>query len=136
MGIIKDLVDPFGDLKNLPRNYRDRDIPTLQSAVRVAKMSKDAEKGTKQTATDLEIGPDYRAGNRKVSEESADFDKAYKQGKEDYITESRGQKPDYEKGTAEKALRAFKMAKGGKVSSASSRGDGIAQRGKTKGRFV
>jgi hypothetical protein len=28
------------------------------------------------------------------------------------------------------------MKKGGKVSSASSRGDGIAQRGKTKGRFV
>lgn len=29
-----------------------------------------------------------------------------------------------------------KMAKGGKVSSASRRGDGIAQRGKTKGRMV
>jgi len=29
-----------------------------------------------------------------------------------------------------------KMAKGGKVSSASSRGDGIAQRGKTKGRMI
>ena len=29
-----------------------------------------------------------------------------------------------------------KMAKGGKVQSASKRGDGIAQRGKTKGRFV
>ena len=29
-----------------------------------------------------------------------------------------------------------KMAKGGKVSSASKRGDGIAQRGKTKGRMV
>ena len=28
------------------------------------------------------------------------------------------------------------MAKGGKVSSASTRGDGIAQRGKTKGRMV
>ena len=28
------------------------------------------------------------------------------------------------------------MKKGGKVSSASKRGDGIAQRGKTKGRFV
>jgi hypothetical protein len=30
----------------------------------------------------------------------------------------------------------IKMAKGGKVSSASSRGDGCAQRGKTKGRMV
>jgi hypothetical protein len=29
-----------------------------------------------------------------------------------------------------------KYKKGGKVSSASSRGDGIAQRGKTKGRMV
>jgi hypothetical protein len=29
-----------------------------------------------------------------------------------------------------------KMAKGGKVSSASKRADGIAQRGKTRGRFV
>jgi hypothetical protein len=28
------------------------------------------------------------------------------------------------------------MKKGGKVSSASNRGDGIAQRGKTKGRFI
>lgn len=31
---------------------------------------------------------------------------------------------------------ATKMRKGGKVSSASSRGDGIAQRGKTKGRMI
>ena len=31
---------------------------------------------------------------------------------------------------------AVKMAKGGKVSSASSRADGIAQRGKTKGRYL
>ena len=32
--------------------------------------------------------------------------------------------------------KAAGMKKGGKVSSASSRGDGIAQRGKTKGRMV
>jgi hypothetical protein len=34
------------------------------------------------------------------------------------------------------AKKPVKKAKGGTVSSASKRGDGIAQRGKTKGRFV
>lgn len=38
--------------------------------------------------------------------------------------------------TFKKGGKVKKMAKGGKVSSASKRGDGCAQRGKTKGRFV
>lgn len=40
------------------------------------------------------------------------------------------------KKAAPKKTSPKKMAKGGKVSSASRRGDGCAQRGKTKGRFV
>ena len=39
-------------------------------------------------------------------------------------------------GTATAKAKTKKMAKGGKVSSASKRGDGIATKGKTKGRFV
>ena len=41
----------------------------------------------------------------------------------------------YDKMKGRKAGGSVKMASGGKVSSASSRGDGIAQRGKTKGRM-
>ena len=41
----------------------------------------------------------------------------------------------YDKMKGRKAGGSVKMASGGKVSSASSRGDGIAQRGKTKGRI-
>ena len=41
----------------------------------------------------------------------------------------------YDKMKGRKAGGSIKMASGGKVSSASSRGDGIAQRGKTKGRM-
>jgi hypothetical protein len=37
---------------------------------------------------------------------------------------------------AKENQKEYGMKKGGKVSSASSRGDGIAQRGKTKGRMV
>ena len=39
-------------------------------------------------------------------------------------------------GVGARLKRDYGMKKGGKVSSASSRADGIAQRGKTKGRFV
>jgi len=39
-------------------------------------------------------------------------------------------------GAMSSGLRGLGMKKGGKVSSASSRGDGCAQRGKTKGRMV
>jgi len=38
--------------------------------------------------------------------------------------------------TREQAKSEMNMKKGGKVSSVSKRGDGCAQRGKTKGRFV
>ena len=41
----------------------------------------------------------------------------------------------YDKMKGRKAGGSIKMASGGKVSSASSRADGIAQRGKTKGRM-
>lgn len=40
------------------------------------------------------------------------------------------------KAAAERLKKAGKFSKGGSVSSASKRGDGIAQRGKTKGRMV
>ena len=43
---------------------------------------------------------------------------------------------DFAKGGKAKAKPVKKMAKGGKVSSASKRGDGCATKGKTKGRFV
>ena len=39
-------------------------------------------------------------------------------------------------GTAKAVDKAAKFSKGGAVKSASSRGDGIAQRGKTKGRLI
>ena len=42
----------------------------------------------------------------------------------------------YDKMKGRKAGGSVKMASGGKTSSASSRGDGIAQRGKTKGRYL
>ena len=48
---------------------------------------------------------------------------------EDYIREKLGMKPA-------EAPSPVKKAKGGKVSSASKRADGCAQRGKTKGRMV
>lgn len=48
---------------------------------------------------------------------------------EDYIREKLGMKPA-------EAPSPVKKAKGGKVSSASKRADGIAQRGKTRGRMV
>jgi hypothetical protein len=44
-------------------------------------------------------------------------------------------KTDYDKMKGRKAGGSIKMASGGKVSSASSRGDGIAQRGKTRGKM-
>jgi hypothetical protein len=44
-------------------------------------------------------------------------------------------KKDYESAPMKKGGAVKKMASGGKTSSASSRGDGIAQRGKTKGRM-
>ena len=48
---------------------------------------------------------------------------------EDYIRDKLGMKPA-------EAPTTVKKAKGGKVSSASKRADGIAQRGKTRGRMV
>jgi hypothetical protein len=44
-------------------------------------------------------------------------------------------KTDYDKMKGRKAGGSIKMASGGKTSSASSRGDGIAQRGKTRGKM-
>jgi hypothetical protein len=44
-------------------------------------------------------------------------------------------KTDYDKMKGRKAGGSVKMASGGKVSTASSRGDGIAQRGKTRGKM-
>jgi hypothetical protein len=48
---------------------------------------------------------------------------------EDYIRDKLGMKPA-------EAPSPVKKAKGGKISSASKRADGIAQRGKTRGRMV
>lgn len=50
-------------------------------------------------------------------------------------TERLGEEAKKRLGAGEKKGGAVKMAKGGKVSSASSRGDGIAQRGKTRGKY-
>jgi hypothetical protein len=58
------------------------------------------------------------------------------EGQAEIYTAKIGNPPmDYE-GPTKATKKPKKMAAGGSVSSASSRGDGCAQRGKTKGRFV
>ena len=67
----------------------------------------------------------------KASGEKYDQDARDKRDAELVAQQLRSDFGPYKKGGVVK-----KMAKGGKVSSASSRGDGIAQRGKTKGRMI
>ena len=53
-----------------------------------------------------------------------------------YKREARGVEAPEDEGIIERIKSAAGMKKGGKVSSASKRADGIAQRGKTKGRMI
>lgn len=76
---------------------------------------------------------DYSGMSRMASDEDAAKVDLKSSGKADYVDphEQARRSMGFKKGGAVK-----KMAKGGKVSSASSRGDGCAQRGKTRGRMV
>jgi hypothetical protein len=84
-----------------------------------------AEKGTKRNAEDLKrtsaegkpVGVDYFG---QPTTDQRLIEKAKERNARDALRDSKEKK----------------MAKGGKVSSASSRGDGIAKRGKTKGRML
>jgi hypothetical protein len=64
---------------------------------------------------------------QKQADQAADQDLADEETKFDTATSS---------GASSELDSMFKKAKGGKVSSASSRADGCATKGKTKGRFV
>jgi hypothetical protein len=83
-----------------------------------------AKRGAKRNARDLEralaakdsVGTDYFG---QPTTDPQQIERAKERNARDALRESKDKK----------------MAKGGKVSSASKRGDGIAQRGKTKGRF-
>jgi len=90
---------------------RDLDQPIDQAINKVA---------ADRTARELE----YNTGVKDLS--NTNPDKKYGQG-QGFLGRT---KDEFKKGGVVK-----KMASGGKVSSASSRGDGIAQRGKTKGRM-
>jgi len=90
---------------------RDLDRPIDQAINKVA---------ADRTARELE----YNTGVKDLS--NTNPDKKYGQG-QGFLGRT---KDEFKKGGVVK-----KMASGGKVSSASSRGDGIAQRGKTKGRM-
>jgi 3-dehydroquinate dehydratase len=71
----------------------------------------------------------YDAATKKMQQESEEFDKK--------MQSSQSQEEDELNEFAKKAKQRMKgMKAGGKVSSASSRADGIAQRGKTRGRMV
>jgi hypothetical protein len=84
-----------------------------------------AERGTKRNARDLEraltagspVGVDYFG---QPTTDPRQIERAKERNARDALRDDKDKK----------------MAKGGKVQSASKRGDGIAQRGKTKGRFV
>ena len=68
---------------------------------------------------------------QKQADQAADQDLADEETKFDAATSSSGSS-----GAPSELDSMFKKAKGGKVSSASSRADGCATKGKTKGRFV
>ncbi len=66
----------------------------------------------------------------------SDLDEAQGKAAEMNADERRKAKSEERKPVVEGLKKAVGMKKGGKVSSASKRADGIAQRGKTKGRMI
>ena len=73
-------------------------------------------------------GPkEYEAKSNQLKSDIANEEEAISSGKRDYRYDDESKLP---KGLTPK------MAKGGKVASASRRGDGIAQRGKTRGKMI
>ena len=123
--------------------YRDRnyakggDVQSESSKLdqRNAAMDKAQEEGYKRYQKQ-EI--EDNQGPRKAVGEAIDYvkEKASKFGK-DFMEGARQYGDIYKKGLGmKKGGKVKKMASGGKVSSASSRGDGCAQRGKTRGRMV
>jgi len=98
-----------------------------------------AQKRNERTGPQLNIGPNMNRQNAKSDKRRSLFghkvgDKAVADELTDKHTTGANKQKAY---AAENELTmAANYKKGGKVSSASSRGDGCAQRGKTKGRIV
>lgn len=76
-------------------------------------------------------GGKVEGGNADMAQDKALIKKAFRQHDSQEHKSGKGTKLSLAKGGKPK-----KMAKGGSVSSASSRGDGCCTKGKTKGRFV
>jgi hypothetical protein len=98
---------------------------------------KDPRTMAKMTAIEKAAMADKVAEERSKGVTSGASDRVFSAGKEaldEQRRETRFKVPELE----ERAKTAYKTAykKGGKVSSASSRADGIAQRGKTRGKMV
>ena len=73
--------------------------------------------------------PSARKNAARLAQEVSELGDQYKR-------EARGVEAPEDEGIIDRIKSAAGMKKGGKVSSASKRADGIAQRGKTKGRMI
>lgn len=76
------------------------------------------------------------AGQPAARKEAARLAQEVSELGDQYKREARGMEAPDDEGIISKIKSAAGMKKGGKVSSASRRADGIAQRGKTKGRMI
>jgi hypothetical protein len=75
------------------------------------------------------------AGNAVARKQNADLQQELEELGNQYKREARGVEAP-EEGIIDRARNAIGLKKGGKVGSASKRADGIAKKGKTKGRMV
>jgi hypothetical protein len=76
------------------------------------------------------------AGNAAARKQNAQLQQELQELGDQYKREARGMEAPEEDSIISRVKSAAGMKKGGKVSSASKRADGIAQRGKTRGRMV
>ena len=130
-------LDPKAMMRNFGEYAKGGDVQSESSKLdqRNTAMDKAQEEGYKRYQKQ-EI--EDNQAPRKAVGEAIDYvkEKTSKFGK-DFMEGARQYGDTYKKGLGmKKGGKVKKMASGGKVSSASSRADGCAQRGKTKGRMV
>jgi hypothetical protein len=115
-------LDPKVMMRNYGEYAKGGDVQSESSKLDQANAAKDRmqDEGYKRFQAEQKREAEENAGPRKAASEAVG--KAF-----DYVKKGLGMK---------NGGKVKKMASGGKVSSASSRADGCAQRGKTRGRMV
>ena len=124
-------ADLFQDVsKNYVKN------PTPQAAYAISKAAKNTPSGTVEDEV-AAIKKDLRSGQKEYFDSLNErIVKAGREADNEMRREGSRMHPPIEGNKKGGKITAKKMASGGKVSSASKRADGIATKGKTKGRIV